>query len=491
MRKAALMTTKQKMFSFIFIYSMLQVILRVAISDSLLPDEAEQIIYAQRGFEWGYGSEPPLYTWIQLIFLYVIPHEILALSLCKHFFLMTAYLFVFLAAKKVIDDDLFAVAITCSLFFMPVIVYEAQRDLSHSVLLLTMCAITLYLFLDLIANPRMKVYIFIGVCVGLGCLTKYNYILFISVLIISWLSDRNFRRVFFDKKTILSIIISVIVVCGHLLWAYKFLGDANFTRKIETVAEFSFLASFARTVITFFSFTAIFLGVFVVFFPKELLRSSQTKWNKFLYFHLVSLAVLLIIVFVFQLYKIKTRWYLPFFFCLPLYLFPLIQHEQIQRKLKYYISAAISVAIVIMLVLFLRIAFPDITGKYKRLHLPMRSMANFFIQQKYDRFLVIVENRSMAGTLQLYMPNSIVVTPEIPWKDIPQHGGVIAVWEKGEKSNIELFLEDFPQHIAEKVNEQLKTKVQQFSANYKHSEKKAHYEYSVAFIGKEKPKNKK
>ena len=485
------MTTKQKMFSFIFIYSMLQVILRVVISDSLLPDEAEQIIYAQRGFEWGYGSEPPLYTWIQLIFLYLIPHKILALSLCKHLFLMTAYLFVFLAAKKVVDDDLFAVAITCSLFFMPVIVYEAQRDLSHSVLLLTMCAITLYLFLELIANPHMKIYIFIGVCVGLGCLTKYNYILFISVLIISWLCDRNFRRVFFAKRTILSIVIALIIVCGHLLWAYKFLGDANFTRKIETVEEFSFIASFGRTLITFFSFTAIFLGAFVVFFPQELLRSSQAKWNKFLCFHLASLVVLFVIVFVFQLYKIKTRWYLPFFFCLPLYAFPLIQKEQIQRKLKYYIAAAISVAIVIMFALFLRIAFPDITGKYKRLHLPMRSMANFFTQQQYDRFLIIVENRSMAGTLQLYMPNSIVVTPGIPWKKIPQHGGVLAVWEKGEKNNIKLFLKHFPRHVAKKVNRQLKTKVQQFSANYKYSEKKAHYEYSVAFIGKEKRKNKK
>ncbi|BBM85538.1 ArnT family glycosyltransferase [Candidatus Uabimicrobium amorphum] len=485
------MTAKQKLFSFLFVYSVLQIILRVAISDSLLPDEAEQIINAHSGFEWGYGSEPPLYTWVQLIFLYLIPHKILALSLCKHLFLITAYIFMFLAAKKVVEDDLLAIAITCSLFFMPVIVYEAQRDLSHSVLLFTISSLTLYLFLELIAHPQTKIYLFIGICVGLGFLSKYSYILFISVLIISWLYDRDFRRVFLDKRTILAILISLVIACGHIVWAYQFLGDSNFTRKIQTVKEFSFLVSFGRTIVTFLSFTAIFIAVFLLFFFKELRHSREIKWNKFLSFHLVSFAVLLLIVFVFELKKIKTRWYLPFYFCLPLYTFILIQKDLLRKKLKCYIAAAILAAISILFVFILRTAIPDITGRYRRLNLPMRNMAEFFLQKKYDNFLIIVENRSMAGTLQMYMPNSRVITPEIQWKNLPKHGGVLAIWEKDEKIDIEGFLKKLPPHISQKVNASLKTKVQQFSANYKYSEKKAHYEYSVAFLGKQKQQNEK
>ena len=68
------------------VYFAVQVAVRVFISPSLGKDEAEQVLLAQE-WAWGYGSQPPLYTWMAILLFRVFGEGVLALALLKNLLL--------------------------------------------------------------------------------------------------------------------------------------------------------------------------------------------------------------------------------------------------------------------------------------------------------------------------------------------------------------------------------------------------------------------
>ena len=56
-----------KIFCLLAAYFLAHVVVRVTISDSLELDEAEQLVLGQ-ALSWGYGTKPPLYSWLQIGF---------------------------------------------------------------------------------------------------------------------------------------------------------------------------------------------------------------------------------------------------------------------------------------------------------------------------------------------------------------------------------------------------------------------------------------
>src|SRR5437868_3512212 len=53
-------------FALLGCYFLLQTLFRTLVSDSAELDESEQLLWAQ-AWQWGYGSDPPLYTWLQIL----------------------------------------------------------------------------------------------------------------------------------------------------------------------------------------------------------------------------------------------------------------------------------------------------------------------------------------------------------------------------------------------------------------------------------------
>src|SRR5262245_13051750 len=84
------------LFILLGIYFGLQIVTRSLVSNSLRMDEAEQLLLIQE-WSWGYGSQPPLYTWMQKILISAFGINVLALSLLKNALLLSIYSFVFLS----------------------------------------------------------------------------------------------------------------------------------------------------------------------------------------------------------------------------------------------------------------------------------------------------------------------------------------------------------------------------------------------------------
>src|SRR5215471_55032 len=118
-------------------YFAIQIVLRLLISNSADRDEADQLVQTQK-LSWGYGPQPPLYTWIPLAFLKVFGLSLLPVLLLKNLLLFCTYLLTYLNAKFTTNRHDCGVAAAASLLFIPQIAWESQRDLNHSVLASTL-----------------------------------------------------------------------------------------------------------------------------------------------------------------------------------------------------------------------------------------------------------------------------------------------------------------------------------------------------------------
>jgi 4-amino-4-deoxy-L-arabinose transferase-like glycosyltransferase len=209
--------TGRKVLFLLFAYFALQVMIRVAVSPSADLDESEQFIFCQK-LSWGYGSEPPLYTWIQWPICALLGQTVLALSLVKNALMFCTCCFIYGSARRITGSELCGSAAALSLFFLPQFAWESQRDLTHSVLSATLAAGTLYSLLRLREDRRLGWYLLFGIWAGLGFISKYNYIFWVVGLVLAALSLTQFRESVLDKRMLLSLLICLAIFLPNGLW---------------------------------------------------------------------------------------------------------------------------------------------------------------------------------------------------------------------------------------------------------------------------------
>ena len=107
-------------------------LLRGSISPSLNFDESEQSFLSQ-SLAWGYNSQPPLYTWIQILFFKVLGCNAFAMAVMKNSFLFLTYWLLFRALEEVTESVPLAIVGSLGMFTIPQIAWESHRDLSHTV----------------------------------------------------------------------------------------------------------------------------------------------------------------------------------------------------------------------------------------------------------------------------------------------------------------------------------------------------------------------
>ena len=156
-------------------YFTVNVLLRLAGPASLELDEGQQLFFAQ----WlavGYDSQPPFYNWLQYGVAQVLGSSVLAVSLLKNLLLFLSYLLFGLTAHLVIRDRVLAVIATLALITIPQVGYEAQRDLTHTVAVLFAACMFAYFFVRALLKPTALDYALTGVAIGIGVLSKYNFV---------------------------------------------------------------------------------------------------------------------------------------------------------------------------------------------------------------------------------------------------------------------------------------------------------------------------
>lgn len=174
----------------ILLYFALHTVLRVTAPGGLGLDEAEQMVAVQ-SLEWGYGAQPPLYSWLQWLVFRITGEGKLGLALLKNALLATAFLAVWAAALHASGSRRIAMVAAFSLMLLPPIAWEAQRALSHSVLAVAVAALTVLLVLRARSGPGWGQAMLFGLLAAAGLLAKGNFAFLLAGLALALVATRS------------------------------------------------------------------------------------------------------------------------------------------------------------------------------------------------------------------------------------------------------------------------------------------------------------
>lgn len=394
----------------IAIYFMLQVVIRSTGSIVLELDEAEQVVHAQWWMA-GYSGQPPLYAWLQAAMFQLLGVNLWALSLVKNVLLFATYLFVFLSARKLLNNELQAVLVALSLFLFPQISWESQRDLTHSVLVTAMAAGSFYVVLRWLDQPNLGNYLLVGLMFGLGLLSKYNYVVFASVIILLLISYAPGRAVLFRPKILFSIAIAFIVIAPHGWWFLQ--SQELSTQTLDKLAHGGGLypfTGFVNMLLAVLGFLAPWLIVMAIVFRISFVRA----WVAFISHHFplqryVWFVFLLLVLLVLGgISGFKDRWMLPLLFLFPLVIFAAISPILLtpKRALTYALLCLLLPVLVLIFITARFHTWPLSEPLGTRHFYPFDEWVNQIEADGFSQGLIVSDKGFVAGNLKFRLQDS-------------------------------------------------------------------------------------
>lgn len=396
------------------------VLSRWLVSPALELDEAEQALWSQ-DLHWGYGAQPPLYTWLQWGVFHVLGVSVVSLSLLKNALLASTYVFVYLAGRNLMPANLASIG-AASMLLLPQIGWEASRDLTHSVLLVAMCAATLALTMELLRRPRPVLYIATGLAVGFGALSKYSYVAFALVLLVALLTGRDTRAVLLSRWSVAGAAVAAIVVLPHALWLlqnWELATEATADKLGGTVPMrwgeglLRGLGSLAVALLAFAGPWVLAMGL--MFKRSATQRPEQPTaspldarafWRRYG----IALGLLFLGMLVFgEVTRFKDRWMMPFLFLLPLAFFSCAPHLARHQALPALRRLLAVVAVGVLALLTARVPYHAWRDRPDELNQPVRELAQVVRAHGFaGAGAIVTPDRTLAGSLRVQFPKARV-----------------------------------------------------------------------------------
>ncbi len=421
-------------------YFLIQILVRVLVSPNLELDEAEQLILTQQ-LSLGYGSQPPLYTWILSGLFTLFGVSVFSLALLKNLLLFGTYLATYFAARELSCRRDVSADVMLSLLLLPQIVWESQRDLTHSVLVTTVTAVSILVWLRLVRKPSTGWYLLAGLCWGLGFLSKYNYGIFLLALVLATATLPAWRRRLADRRILLSLAVMAAVLAPHLLWmrgnmVVTFAQSGKFKQALHVgylQAVTTGAASLVKAVFAF-SLPLLLLYGFLWYRSRQTAATAivNVAPSRTLLLRTIGISFFVCfgMVFLFRVTVFKDRWMQPILFFLPLALVPWMEPVFLSaggRIIRWFTSM---VAVMVLIIMAFRPWLVAHAGSTSRFNLPYSALATQLLPQLIQADLVVAQNRLLGGNLRLVCPQIKVAVPEAPLFHEERPHTLLAVWEK-------------------------------------------------------------
>lgn len=455
-------------FALLVAYFAFNVALRLLLPASLELDEAEQMLVSQ-WLALGYNSQPPLYNWLQYGLNSVLGPSVLSLALLKNGMLLAAYVLMGLTAFGLLRDKRLAIVAALGLLTIPQISYETQRDLTHTVAVIFSVALFLFGMFRTLRKPDLLSYAVTGAAVGIGIVSKYNFLLLPASVFVALLWSREFRQRVLDWRVALAVVIALALLLPHAVWFLNHTDHAT-ARTIAKLTEDAPSDMFRQMLQGLYSLVkgtasvaAVAFLVFVIAFGKEMFSALRAgnDWTRLLErTWLVALVALLGLVLFFGVAEIRDRWLIPLVMPLPLYLCLKLEAAGADSRKPFRIFLAIAVAIMVLTpsILGLRIVTAGWTGHYQKLNVPYGPMVERLVGEAREAPGVIVAgDGQLAGVVRLHARGVPVMAPGIPQfqPDIPEGKPVLVVWRYGRRASEAGASPEMPGNVARFIGQKL------------------------------------
>ena len=395
------------------------VVIRVTISSALKWDEAEQILWTQQ-LQWGYGSQPPLYTWLQWCVNQLLGPSVLALSLLKQGLIALTCVLMWLAARELLGRRA-AWWVATSLLLLPPFGWNSIRDQTHTVLVTAMVCGAWWLLLRIVRREGrgcQREFAALGLVCGCGMLAKYNFALALAAFIVALLSVRRPRRALLGQGWWWTVLIGLAVVAPHGWWLLSHWHTAT-----ENTIEQMAIAPHHHWSLGLRNLLDAALGVLALWAIFALAAFGSAWWRRphpasgtaggpsawlrpvfGRYLVLIAIA-LLVMVFAADVTAFKGRWVLPLLVPVPLMAFALRPELDLNPRGKRLTGLTLALILVILVAAGIRPWFSALDGKPDELSHSAVQLEQALRNAGYDGHgHIIASDHMLAGMLHMRFP---------------------------------------------------------------------------------------
>ncbi|UII76385.1 glycosyltransferase family 39 protein [Flagellimonas sp. HMM57] len=283
---------------------------------SLELEDAEQAYYSQ-WWRLGYDDQPPLYTWLQKVVNAIFGVTKFSFSFLRGIFFAATLLALYEFGRKVLRDRFKAQLVVLSSALIPVFIDFTFRRLSHTLLLCLVILLTFNVIARLIEKKSSHDYILLGICFGIGMLSKYNYAFFLLAVMVTSLFDLTIKRVFWNKRILISYSIAIILFLPHLYWytttAYLQNVQESLYMKLGTEGDGTIIFTpFLETIKAIFEISAPFVLVVILLRLLKMVHWQTTMRSSWLFKLMIAQLLVLMVCFtLMDVKEVQTRWLLP------------------------------------------------------------------------------------------------------------------------------------------------------------------------------------
>ena len=392
-------------------------LIRLALSPSLTPDEADLALFSQ-SLAWGYSEQPPLYSWLVWVAVRVFGLNIFSLTLVRLLLLGSVHLALYALARRLPGARL--APLTCfSLFLLPVFAWNAANYLTHTLLL---CAVFLATVRQVLLLPRRRharSYALLGLWLGLGLLSKYNGALFAAALLLAALGCPRYRACLADRRLLLTLTLATVLVLPHGLWvlhhgkevwgllAFKMSGGQPHTLAGTGRGLWSLLRNVSLLLLP------LVAGLGLLLRPRRgdvrPVGDGPAGCRLLERFFLTALALLALLPLVGGSHNVHERWLQPLVVLAPAYCFARLRWRSICRgHLRLCTGAVVALVLAVLVGLASRIVWGSRDEGIYPLQMSFDALAQRGETEGIDAATLVVPDRTLGGNLRLRFPRACV-----------------------------------------------------------------------------------
>lgn len=425
---------------YLFLFSLFLLAFRLMFRSPLLElDEAEQVVMAQH-LSAGYPAQPPLYAWIQFFVFQSLGYSLFSLALLKYT-LIFACLYVFHRIAQSTAESLnldhqsvtlwrFAWLASLSWLFIPPIGFDLVKDNTHSIMALLSACLTWYWFQRPNNNRGIYWYLVLGLIMGVGFLSKYNYLIFLGIFLISIFSLKSWRQQLSLPYLALSFGLALVIATPYLHWLidHHALGLSS-TYKLNPIHKSRIigLIDLAKSVSFFTLPTLVIYGLIlhINLRLKHIDNNSQLLRR----YHWISILVLITIVLAGGLGRFETRWLIPIYFISPLLWLIHLPSKEIQGK---PFAKILIIAMVIQSVYCIALFYRSHDIHKIRNQFPFDTLAHSVQNEKTEINYIVSDSHWILGNLLIkklpHQPSALLIHTEQP-ASLPK-GKSLCLWQQ-------------------------------------------------------------
>jgi 4-amino-4-deoxy-L-arabinose transferase-like glycosyltransferase len=414
-----------RLLAFLAVYFLLQILLRLLAVTGLGVDDAEMVVITQE-LAWGYGSQPPLYNWLQIGAFAVLGFGAPAIVILHFLLLFAAFVLVFLSGRLVFASDMKAAGVTLALFTVPQIGWEALHSHTHTLLTLVGAALTLLAMLRVFDRGRWGDYALLGVALAFGVLAKYSFLPVAVAFLVAGASLPALRGRVLSVRMLVAIALALVLLAPHLHWVINHPEETlSRTFKFRIEEEAGLLLAWGKGLVAMVGGVASYVALAVVVFagavyfpvrgrdPRVPVRQAVPEGRAFILRALaVALVLVLVAVLATRATEVKARWLQPILFMTPFALMVFVEPRLTVFRERLVILFSAAIGVIFLVALSVAYLLPTASGTPFRALAPFKTLAANMESLGFERGTILAEDFYIAGNLKLHLPGTMAAEPE-------------------------------------------------------------------------------